>query len=173
MSSPLSGTSLLQPSGLQCKNLHEYLKSISSELLNKLYNNPPICLAVYRELPELGRHYIMRLLFIEQAVPQAVVASWSSKLHAEGHLKVVEVMNELNIWKESPMPGGLPGWVLNPVFKKNIKIVLLGGGQPWTMSNQLDIDNKPRDVSYLDSYAIERWECVLHYMVGSQQQEGE
>lgn len=40
------------------------------------------------------------------------------------------------------------------------------------MSSQLEVDSKPRDIAFLDSYAIERWECVLHYMVGSQQQEG-
>ena len=36
----------------------------------------------------------------------------------------------------------------------------------------METDSKPRDIPYLDSYAMERWECVLHYMVGSQQQEG-
>lgn len=40
------------------------------------------------------------------------------------------------------------------------------------MSAQLEPDTKPRDISYLDNYAMERWECVLHYMVGSQAQEG-
>lgn len=76
------------------------------------------------------------------------------------------------MWNEASIPGGLPGWILNTTFKKNLKIVLLGGGKPWTMSNQLETDSKPRDVAFLDSYALERWECVLHYMVGSQQQEG-
>lgn len=45
-------------------------------------------------------------------------------------------------------------------------------GKPWSMSSALDTDSKARDVAFLDSYSIERWECVLHYMVGSQQQEG-
>ncbi|XP_001602702.2 general transcription factor IIH subunit 4 isoform X2 [Nasonia vitripennis] len=129
-------------------------------------------ISVYRELPEIARHYVMRLLFVEQPVPQAVIASWCSKLHVENHLNVVQVMNELNIWKEAAIPGGLPGWILNATFRKNLKIVLLGGGAPWTMSKQLEIDSKPRDIAFLDSYALERWECVLHYMVGSQQQEG-
>lgn len=40
------------------------------------------------------------------------------------------------------------------------------------MSSALDPDNKARDVAFLDAYSAERWECVLHYMVGSQQQEG-
>jgi len=39
------------------------------------------------------------------------------------------------------------------------------------MSSQLDADTKPRDIAYLDNYAMERWECLLHYMVGSTQQE--
>ncbi|XP_058790249.1 general transcription factor IIH subunit 4 [Phymastichus coffea] len=172
MTASISGKNLLAPTGLQCKNLHEYLKSRSSEMLNRLYNNPPICLAVYRELPEIARHYIMRLLFIEQTIPQAMIASWCSKLNNSDHENVVQVMNELHIWKEAPIPGGMPGWVLNSTFRKNLKIVLLGGGIPWTMSNNLESDSKPRDVAFLDSYALERWECVLHYMVGSQQQEG-
>lgn len=45
-------------------------------------------------------------------------------------------------------------------------------GRPWSMSAQLEPDTKPRDIPYLDNYAMERWECVLHYMVGSQAQEG-
>lgn len=36
----------------------------------------------------------------------------------------------------------------------------------------MEEDTKPRDIKFLDDYAMERWECVLHYMVGSHQQEG-
>lgn len=36
----------------------------------------------------------------------------------------------------------------------------------------MEEDPKPRDIKFLDDYAMERWECVLHYMVGSYQQEG-
>lgn len=32
-----------------------------------------------RELPELARQYVIRILFVEQPVPQAVVASWDSQ----------------------------------------------------------------------------------------------
>ena len=65
MSNTISGKNLLRPTGLQCKNLQEYLKSRPSEVLNKLYHNPPICLAVFRELPVIAKHYVMRLLFVE------------------------------------------------------------------------------------------------------------
>lgn len=33
----------------------------------------------FRELPELARQYVIRILFVEQPVPQAVVASWGSQ----------------------------------------------------------------------------------------------
>lgn len=40
------------------------------------------------------------------------------------------------------------------------------------MSSTLERDPHGRDEVFLDAYALERWECVLHYMVGSQQTEG-
>lgn len=33
---------------LQCKNLHQYLKELGPEVLDRLYNHPATCLAVYR-----------------------------------------------------------------------------------------------------------------------------
>lgn len=37
-----------KPANIECKNLQEYLKSRPPEVLEKLYNYPAICLAVYR-----------------------------------------------------------------------------------------------------------------------------
>ncbi|PSN55058.1 General transcription factor IIH subunit 4 [Blattella germanica] len=172
MADTSKGGKFMQRKNLQCKDLHEYLKLLPSHTLDRLYNHPTTCLAVYRELPEIAQHYVIRILFVEQPVPQAVVASWISQSYAKEHLEVSTILSDLRVWQEAAIPGGLPGWILNSVFKKNMKIALLGGGKPWSMSGQLESDSKPRDVPYLDSYAIERWECVLHYMVGSQQQEG-
>ncbi|KAJ8717562.1 hypothetical protein PYW07_005492 [Mythimna separata] len=157
---------------LQCKDLHEYLKSRSAQFLETLYNYPTICLAVYRELPELARHFVIRLLFVEQPVPQAVVTSWVSQAFAKEQAKACEALSELSVWQEAPIPGGMPGWMLALSFKKNLKVALLGGGRPWSMSSSLEPDGKARDVAFLDAYALERWECVLHYMVGSAQTEG-
>ncbi|XP_072942399.1 general transcription factor IIH subunit 4 [Epargyreus clarus] len=173
MSESKSKSLNLNPSPtLQCKDLHEYLKSRSPQFLETLYNYPTICLAVYRELPELARHFVIRLLFVEQPVPQAVVASWVTQTHAKEQSKACEALSELSVWQEAPIPGGLPGWMLAQSFKKNLKVALLGGGRPWSMSSSLEPDGKARDVAFLDAYALERWECVLHYMVGSAQTEG-
>jgi len=37
-----------QSKTLQCKNLHEYLKTLPTEILDIFYNHPTTCLAVYR-----------------------------------------------------------------------------------------------------------------------------
>lgn len=160
-------TELAKPVDLQCIDLQRYLKSKPSTVIEALYHHPSICLAVYRELPEIARQFVIRILFVEQPVPQAVIASWTSQPHSKEHSTATNTLSELVIWRSVAIPGGLPAWELMPTFKKNLKIALLGGGQPWTMSNTLDPDSKARDIQFLDNYAMGRWRCVLHYMVGA------
>lgn len=35
------------------------------------------------------------------------------------------------------------------------------------MASAIDASSKARDISFLDNYAMSRWRCVLHYMVGA------
>ncbi|KAK9507244.1 hypothetical protein O3M35_007148 [Rhynocoris fuscipes] len=157
---------------LHCSNLYEYLKTLRSSTLDKLYTYPVICLAVYRDLPSIAKHFVIRILYVEQPVPQAVIASWVAQGYSKEHSDVTKVLTDLHVWHEESIPGGLAAWVLNPVFKKNFKIAMLGGGKTWGTRANLEVDTKARDIDYLDKYAMERWECVIHYMVGSNQQEG-
>lgn len=156
------------PENLECKNFQEYLRTRQTpESLEKLYNYPPICLAVYRELPEIARQFVIRILFVDQAVPQAVVTSWGAQRVAKEQTEATSCLTALNVWRVTAIPGGLPAWELSPTFKKSVRQVLLGGGKPWAMTNTLDKDSKPRDIAFLDTYAMSRWRCVLHYMVGT------
>lgn len=38
-----------------------------------------------------------------------------------------DALTELNVWKIVSIPGGLKAWELTASFKRNLKIVLLGG----------------------------------------------
>lgn len=105
-------------------------------------------------------------MFVEQPVPQAVVASWGSQVYAKEQASATSCLTELNVWRVAAIPGGLPAWELSSTFSKNLKIALLGGGRPWSMSTFMD-GPKPKEVSFLDTYAMSRWRCVLHYMVGA------
>ncbi|XP_005091897.1 general transcription factor IIH subunit 4 [Aplysia californica] len=153
---------------LACKDLHSFLRTLPPTVLDHLYCHPATCLAVFRDLPELSRHYVMRIMFVEQAVAQAVVRQWSTAPQEE-QLEAAAALMELRVWYEKPLPGGMPGWLLNHVFRKNLHTALLGGGNPWIGNKDLTIDKYAKDIPFLDKYALERWECVLHFMVGSNQ----
>ena len=121
---------------LACSTLISYLKTLDRTTLQQLYNHPATCLAVFRELPSLGKQYVMRLLYVEQAVPKAVVSSWTISGNArtsEASSSAVSALTTLGIWQETAMPGGLPAWILDNTFRVNLKIVLVGGGEPWAM----------------------------------------
>ncbi|CAG5122400.1 unnamed protein product [Candidula unifasciata] len=151
---------------LTCKDLRSYLRTLSHSDLDTLYCHPATCLAVFRDLPELSRYYVMRILFVEQAVAQAVVQQWSTAPVVE-QLEAAAALVELRVWFEQPLPGGMPGWILNPVFRANFRTALLGGGAPWIGHKDLTPDKYSKDIPFLDKYALDRWECVLHFMVGS------
>ncbi|KAH8370338.1 hypothetical protein KR093_003092 [Drosophila rubida] len=156
------------PENLECKNFQEYLRTRQTpETLEKFYHYPPICLAVFRELPEIARQFVIRILFIDQPVPQAVVSSWGAQRFAKEQAEATSCLTALNVWRVTAIPGGLAAWELSPTFKKGVRQALMGGGKPWPMTNTLDKDSKPRDIPFLDSYAMSRWRCVLHYMVGT------
>lgn len=153
---------------LQCKNLHEYLRELSPEILDRLYNHPATCLAVYRELPSLAKNYVMRMLFLDQPLPQAAVALWVKKDSQKDHDECVSVLAGLRLWHSQQLQGGLQGYILNPVFKDNLKTALLGGGTAWAEEgSSLGPDRHARDIESLDRYAMERWEVILQFMVGS------
>uniref|UniRef100_A0AC11E898 General transcription factor IIH subunit 4 n=1 Tax=Ovis aries TaxID=9940 RepID=A0AC11E898_SHEEP len=153
---------------LQCRNLQEFLGGLSPGILDRLYGHPATCLAVFRELPSLAKNWVMRMLFLEQPLPQAAVALWVKKEFSKAQEESTGLLSGLRIWHTQLLPGGLQGLILNPIFRQNLRIALLGGGKAWSDdTSQLGPDKHARDVPSLDKYAEERWEVVLHFMVGS------
>ncbi|XP_074652344.1 general transcription factor IIH subunit 4-like isoform X2 [Tubulanus polymorphus] len=163
-------SSISNKTTIVCKNLHEYLTQLPDTVLDRLYNNPATCLAVIRQLPVLGQHFVMRLLFVDQAVPQAIVSSWILNSCDKKYNETSKILKDLKVLQEEVIPGGLRGWILNSTFKSNFKIALLGGGNVWPGSGTAQgADKHSKDVTFLDNYAMERWECVLNFMVGSKE----
>lgn len=52
-------------------------------------------LLFFRELPELARQYVIRILFVEQPVPQAIVASWGSQAFSK-YVRLIIHLSVLN-----------------------------------------------------------------------------
>ncbi|XP_078455828.1 general transcription factor IIH subunit 4 isoform X1 [Lampetra fluviatilis] len=153
---------------LACRNLHEFLRGLEARALDRLYAHPAPCLALLRELSPLARNYVMRMLFLETPLPTAAIDSWVCKDAQKAHEESAQLLRELRVWQDHVIPGGLPGLVLNPVFRANLRTALLGGGNPWSDDTTgLGPDKHARDVTSLGRYALERWEVILHFMVGS------
>ncbi|XP_060045407.1 general transcription factor IIH subunit 4 isoform X3 [Erinaceus europaeus] len=115
---------------LQCRNLQEFLGGLSPGVLDRLYGHPATCLAVFRELPSLAKNWVMRMLFLEQPLPQAAVALWVKKEFTKAQEESTGLLSGLHIWHTQLLPGGLQGLILNPIFRQNLRIALLGGTEP-------------------------------------------
>ena len=84
------------PNRLPNYSLYQFLSSNSDkDVLDNLYNHPATCLAVFRELPPLAKQLIVRLMYIEQAIPQAVVSSWVNHLHQNLNKSAQDTLSSL------------------------------------------------------------------------------
>lgn len=86
------------------------------------------------------------------------------------HDEACVALTGLKIWSHASLPGlsGLPGWSMNDLFRKNLRIALNGGGPKWAVRAMMDKDKHAVDEKFLDAYSLKRWEGILHFMVGSQ-----
>jgi hypothetical protein len=71
--------------------------------------------------PQLER----KLVACDVSVSKIIDSAGS--LHFREHNEVAQVLSGLRVWQEAAIPGGLPGWIMNSAFKRNMKIALLGG----------------------------------------------
>ena len=151
---------------LACKDLYGYLLTLSSEVLNGLYDHPFTCLAVFRGLPEIGKHYVMRTLFTNQSLSEQVINVWCKKEFQDDHKAAVDRMCGLRIWNKVLQP--TVRYEMNRYFQQNLRIGLCGGGKIEEEPLKAVEERHARDITFLDSYAKERWECILYYMTGAQ-----
>lgn len=147
---------------LDCKDLYKFLTNLGSSSLEKLYDSPHASLAVFRELPDLAKQYVMRLLLLDGAISLSTVASWANTTgHGQGSHQ--EAINKLqNLYIVSIVNDDI---TLNPVFRSSIR--QQHGGRSVSALEPLLPDRHVRDVNFLTKYADERWECLLHYLIDS------
>ena len=90
MSATVAASELPKRRVLEFHDLLTFLRRLPPSILDSLYGHPATCIAVFRDLPELSRHYVLRMLFVDQAVAQAVVSSWVSFSNQNEHIEAVK-----------------------------------------------------------------------------------
>lgn len=108
-------------------SLFEYLKNVGVHMLDELYTHPPTCLVVFRELPELAKHFVMRLLFIEQPIPKSIVSGWVEKGSSALLNDSCKALTDLRIWHSTDSNVSRGSWSLNKKYQESIRISLFGG----------------------------------------------
>lgn len=56
--------------------LIEYLGTFQPAKLDNLYECPAACIALFRELSSFAQNFILRLVFVEEPIPQMVTSTW-------------------------------------------------------------------------------------------------
>lgn len=133
----------------------------------------------YRLLPPLAQQIVFRLLYILQPIPYSDIECWCyvpqhkrtlrESLDRIAKLHVATIPNAIlyphNHHQNQQSSTDIS---LNPVFQENLHYALIGGGSHTTFGLESDTADKYKvDLEFLDKYATEQWEMVLHFMVGT------
>lgn len=144
----------------------EHLEGLPKTIQSQLYEAPATCLSIYRLLPPIAKFYIMSMLFHDKPVAIKDFEKWckpsSRKLHFESlnRLKALHLIEEDN---------GGSHIRLHPIFRKNFRDCLTGSQASNAFGNLCTlIDKHQVDIKFLDSFASQKWETILHFMVGTE-----
>ncbi|OON20862.1 Transcription factor tfb2 [Opisthorchis viverrini] len=153
-------------------SIFEYIRNVDILLLDELFSHPPTCLVIFRELPELAKHFVARLLFVEQPIPKSIVSGWVEKGSQALLQDACRALSDLRIWHSVDGNVARGAWCLSKKYQESLRISLFGGGKSLLGDlGSTTVDKYSKDVGFLETYAAERWDSLLHFMVGSESSE--
>lgn len=142
-------------------SINDYLEQLPPTTTSRLYAKPATCLAIFRLLPSMSKHYVTSLLFSNTRLSMTDFEKWSTDGGKSRQAAAFDKLQRMNVMTER---GG--DLVMNEGFRSNMKMALTGGGShnsfgvPTYGDEQVDVD-------YLDKYCTTTWEDILHFMVGT------
>jgi len=174
-------------------SVYQYLLARPADDVNTLYGSPWCALAVYQSLGSLAQTLVMRLLLIKGTmVAREFLEQWvKPQPRAREELRrCVDALRRLHILGSPPAPvappGGPPpprrrGMDMNGVVETAEPLVLNGffaaslqralttrDDAPWQApSAVLPPLARPPAPGDVEAYAAHRWNCVLHFLVGT------
>ncbi|KIJ92186.1 hypothetical protein K443DRAFT_444732 [Laccaria amethystina LaAM-08-1] len=106
----------------------------------------------------------MNLLWLESAIPASTMAAWVTREGKPIYTEALTTLAKLHIF-----PNSVIKLVVVPTFKTSFRQAITGGGTSGSFGVPSEKDDKQSDVDikFLDVFALERWETILHYMVSS------
>lgn len=155
------------PSTLVAKrSIEDYLESLSDATCDRLYGQPSSCLAVLRLLPQTAKVVVMRLLYLNTAVPVRLFYSWFNEPARKECTASLQKLCRLKVLKLTG--DGLSLW-LNKNYADSLHQALCGAGESTSIGVPVT-DRRAAEVTpaKLSKYAAKQWEALLHYLAGSE-----
>uniref|UniRef100_A0A1I7VVX7 General transcription factor IIH subunit 4 n=1 Tax=Loa loa TaxID=7209 RepID=A0A1I7VVX7_LOALO len=141
--------------------LLEYLSSRAIDQLDKLYSSPAVSFAIFRLLPELSQQFILKTVWLTGTNRKCEWHAWSAPDMETA------VMNQISGLRKLKIIVGDEEVMLNPVYRRSyLKATRIGLCKASELSAVTDCDEKTRKSANKDlgKKAVERWECILHYL---------
>ncbi|TPX10017.1 uncharacterized protein E0L32_001214 [Thyridium curvatum] len=156
--------------GTPSLTLSDYLEKQPGTSFRKLYQQPSTTLAIFRRmLPSLAKNFVRMILYFEGPM---LLSDLDNLVRPEARRKkdqALSILRSLHIVQISALSKDKPQeMVLATNFKKSFRLALEGGGD----HNSFGVPSeKPVaadiNVAFLDRYARQKWEDILHYVVNS------
>ncbi|KAJ2351238.1 RNA polymerase II transcription factor B 52 kDa subunit [Coemansia erecta] len=147
----------------------EYLESLPPQFCRRVFSSPAACLAIFRLLSTVGKQLIMSMLYLDAPLRLQDVFQWAKDDHQRLVKSKIHQLRKLQLLAEDK--GRV---LLNPIFREQLRNALTGGGDfgsfgiPFTGARDARVGT-----ARLAKYADERWEAILHFMVGRSAQSQE
>lgn len=145
--------------------VNDYLEGLPEQVQSRLYESPATCLAIYRLLSPMAKFFIISMLFEDHDISLRDLDKWvkhDSKYQLQHSIKSIKSLN-LIMEGETKQPLMIQ---LNPIFKRSFKNALTGGEINNSFGDVAEDDDIVK-TAMLDQYSADKWETILHYMVGT------
>ncbi|ODV80086.1 RNA polymerase II transcription factor B subunit 2 [Suhomyces tanzawaensis NRRL Y-17324] len=156
----------MSSSNLFRATVNEYLEGLPQPVQSKLYEAPATCLSIFRLLPPMTKFYIMTMLFNEKPVALRDMDKWCKPGSRKLQFESLKRLKALHLIKEDNTGTHIR---LNSTFRQNFRDCLTGSQAANAFGNLCTTPDKHKvDAAFLDTFASQKWETILHFMVGTE-----
>ncbi len=139
------------------ESIVEYLGTLDTK--TSLYTDPLTSVSVFRLLPRLAQHVVMRLLWLEGGVDRTIVMSWVRKPSVQLMDQALSRLLALRILSDD---GG--GLVLEPDFRHSIQLHVRNGTVAADIG-EMSVDKRAPSAEKLRAHSSGAWDRILQFLV--------
>jgi hypothetical protein len=112
----------------------------------------------------MTQYHILRWLYTTDSIEESIVRQWVTLVGQKYQHQTLRILREWHLLHESVNTKRLN---LHPTFKLHLGYALNGGGPNHSFG--ILLEQETIDKSLLEQHASQRWRGILHFMVGTRE----